>query len=103
MSKAKTKHPTQKVVIYARMSHADGDDEESLGISRQVAMCEEVINDKDGWVLTETFIDDGFSGWDPKVERPDYNRMLEAVDEGHIDVVVAYALDRLSRLSLIHI
>ncbi len=44
------------------------------------------------------FADVGRSGWDPNVERPEYEEMMTAVRAGHVDAVVVFALSRLTRL-----
>ena len=48
-----------------------------------------------GWVCVDIFIDPGYSG--ATLERPAMERMIQAVEEGKIDVVLVTKLDRLSR------
>ncbi|GHE28807.1 hypothetical protein GCM10017771_44120 [Streptomyces capitiformicae] len=37
------------------------------------------------------FADVGKSGWDPNVERPEFEEMMAAVRAGHVDAVVIKA------------
>ena len=49
-----------------------------------------------GWVLYDKkFEDGGYSGGN--VERPGLKNLLREIELGHIDVVVVYKLDRLTR------
>jgi DNA invertase Pin-like site-specific DNA recombinase len=50
-----------------------------------------------GWANTGTFADIGKSGWDPNVERPEFEEMMTAVRGGHIDAIVVFSLSRLTR------
>jgi site-specific DNA recombinase len=50
----------------------------------------------EGWVeLMDRYHDGGFSG--ATLERPAQKRLLAAIGDGHVDVVVVYKIDRLSR------
>lgn len=48
-----------------------------------------------GWDIVSVYTDPGFSG--SNMERPALNRMLADIKAGHIDMVLVYKLDRLSR------
>jgi site-specific DNA recombinase len=49
-----------------------------------------------GWIaLSDRYDDGGFSGG--TLERPALQRLLKDIDAGHVDVVVVYKIDRLSR------
>lgn len=48
-----------------------------------------------GWTLLKTYVDGGYSGGN--TDRPALQQMLAAVQETHVDAVVVYKLDRLSR------
>lgn len=90
-----------KAGVYVRISHADGEEsDEALKLQRQKARCVEKVESA-GWELIEVFEDDGFSGWDPKVVRPAFERMKKGIADGAIDVVVAISLDRLSRRTVV--
>lgn len=48
-----------------------------------------------GWNIVGTYTDPGFSG--SNMDRPALNRMMADIKAGHIDIVLVYKLDRLSR------
>lgn len=48
-----------------------------------------------GWILLDTYIDGGYSGGN--IDRPALQKMLRDICSNHIDAVVVYKLDRLSR------
>ena len=82
-----------RVVIYVRVSTQEQAKEGySIGeqIERLNKYCEAM-----GWTVVETYIDPGYSGGD--TNRPGLNAMIKAVQEGEVDKVVVYKLDRLSR------
>lgn len=82
-----------RVAIYARLSrNRDG---ESTSIPRQVAACRGRF--ESDWVEVEVFEDDDLSAYKDGVLRPAWERMLVEIEAGHIELVVAYALDRLFR------
>lgn len=68
----------------------------SLDAQREA--CEAYIASQrsEGWVATrERYDDGGFSGG--TLERPGLKQLLADIDDGLIDVVVVYKIDRLSR------
>jgi DNA invertase Pin-like site-specific DNA recombinase len=82
-----------RAAIYARISlDVEG---EGLGVERQVKdgmrLAEQL-----GWTVAEKYIDNSVSAYSGK-PRPAYTRMLEDVEAGRCNAVVAYDLDRLSR------
>jgi len=48
-----------------------------------------------GWDISGIYVDEGISAKD--TNRPELNRMLQDIEEGNIDVVLVYRLDRLTR------
>ncbi|MCJ8008086.1 recombinase family protein [Lederbergia wuyishanensis] len=48
-----------------------------------------------GWKISNTYIDDGFSAKD--LNRPKFNMMLDEIKKGNVDVLLVYRLDRLTR------
>lgn len=50
------------VAAYARLSHEDGDKEESNSIGSQREMIREFIRNRPDMVITREYVDDGFSG-----------------------------------------
>ena len=80
-----------RAVIYARYST---DLQRDASIEDQARLCRARI-EHEGWVLTKTYSDRAQSG--SSTLRADYQRMLHDARSGAFDVVVAEALDRLSR------
>ncbi|MGP9837888.1 recombinase family protein [Arthrobacter sp. 179] len=79
--------------IYARISR-DADDTR-LGVERQIADCRELAERKE-WEVAETFVDNDVSASRSKV-RPEYQRMMQAVEDGRIQAIVVWDVDRLTR------
>ncbi|MCX4266447.1 MAG: recombinase family protein, partial [Firmicutes bacterium] len=48
-----------------------------------------------GWTLLHIYVDGGYSGGN--TDRPALQEMLNAITQNHVDAVVVYKLDRLSR------
>jgi site-specific DNA recombinase len=87
-----------RCAVYTRKSTVDGLDQEFSTLDAQREACERYVASKShqGWQLVpERFDDGGFSG--SSIERPAFQRLLDAVDARAIDVVVVYKVDRLSR------
>lgn len=80
-----------RAVIYARYS---SDNQRDSSIADQIAVCKRII-EQNGWNLIETYADAAISGANPN--RPDYQRLLVDAEDRKFDIVVAEALDRLSR------
>ena len=80
-----------RAVIYARYS---SDNQRDASIEDQVRTCKARI-EKEGWVLVATYSDHAVSGSNRL--RPGYQKLLEDARGGAFDVVIAEALDRLSR------
>ena len=78
-------------VIYARYS---SDLQRDASIEDQVRLCKARIV-QEGWALQATYADRAQSG--ASRLRPGYQKLLEDVRAGQINVVIAEALDRLSR------
>ena len=80
-----------RAAIYARYS---SDNQRDASIEDQVRLCRKRI-DAEGWLLTEVYSDHAISG--ASTLRPGYQKMLEDARNGGLDILVAEALDRLSR------
>ena len=80
-----------RAAIYARYSSANQRD---ASIEDQVRQCRARITQAE-WTLTEVYSDAAISG--ATVLRPGYQKMLGDARSGAFDIVVAEALDRLSR------
>src|SRR5690554_138096 len=99
MSRAKPE-PVRRLrcAIYTRKSSEEGLDMEFNSLDAQREACEAYIASQksEGWVATrERYDDGGFSGGN--LDRPGLKQLLTDIDDGLIDVVVVYKIDRLSR------
>ncbi len=87
-----------RCAIYTRKSTEEGLDQDfnSLDAQRAAAVAYIQSQAHDGWHCLPTRYDDGgFSG--SNLERPALNRLLADIALGHIDCVLVYKVDRLSR------
>jgi len=94
----KTEQPTVRCAIYCRVSSDERLDSEfnSLDAQREAGEAYIASQKSQGWVLIEDRYDDGgFSGGN--VERPGLKRLMQDIEDGKIDTVVTYKVDRLSR------
>jgi DNA invertase Pin-like site-specific DNA recombinase len=80
-----------RIAIYARYS---SDQQSDASIDDQIRLCKERIA-REGWSLEQVYRDAAISG--ASTLRPGYQAMLEGVRDGGFDIVLAEALDRLSR------
>ena len=80
-----------RAVIYARFSSQL---QREASIEDQMRLCRERIA-REGWSEGETFADRGISG--ASMIRPGLQGLITAATAGHFDILVAEALDRLSR------
>ena len=80
-----------RAAIYARYS---SNLQSNASIEGQIRVCKQRI-EKEGWTLTEIYSDHAISG--ASVLRPGYQKMREDARNGAFDILVAEALDRLSR------
>jgi DNA invertase Pin-like site-specific DNA recombinase len=84
---------TKRAVIYTRVSSEEQATEgTSLEVQRERALAYCVAQ---GWEAVEVFTDAGVSG--AKADRPALLSLMQAVDAGHVDVVVVAKMDRLAR------
>ena len=87
-----------RCAVYTRKSTDEGLDKEFNTLDAQREACEAYIASQraEGWVLVRDRYDDGgFSGG--TLERPALKRLLADVEQGLVDVIVVYKIDRLSR------
>ncbi len=87
-----------RCAIYTRKSTDEGLDKDFNSLDAQREAAEAFIQSQrgEGWVaLTDRYDDGGFSG--ATMERPALKRLLAEIEEGKINCVVVYKLDRLSR------
>jgi site-specific DNA recombinase len=96
MQQAKT--PIRRCAIYTRKSSEEGLEQDFNSLHAQREACEAFIKSQtgEGWHLVKTAYDDGgLSGG--TMERPALQRLMADINEGLIDVVVVYKVDRLTR------
>ncbi|MBM3950792.1 MAG: recombinase family protein [Rhodospirillales bacterium] len=87
-----------RCAVYTRKSTEEGLEMEFNSLDAQREACEAYIASQkpEGWVrLADRYDDGGFSGG--TLERPALKRLLADIEEGLVDVVVVYKIDRLSR------
>ena len=87
-----------RCAIYARKSVPDGLDAELNSLVVQREICSAYIRSQRHrqWTeLPEVYEDGGYSGG--TLNRPNLSRLLTTVEQGLIDVIVIYKLDRLTR------
>ncbi len=87
-----------RCAVYTRKSSEEGLDMEFNSLDAQREACEAFIASQraEGWVLVrERYDDGGISGG--TLERPALKRLVADIQEGLVDVVVVYKIDRLSR------
>ena len=87
-----------RCAVYTRKSSEEGLEQEFNSLHAQREACEAYIASQksEGWVLVRDQYDDGgLSGG--TLDRPALKRLLADIDDGLVDVVVVYKIDRLSR------
>ncbi|GAE32406.1 recombinase family protein [Halalkalibacter hemicellulosilyticus] len=82
-----------KTAVYVRVS-TEEQVKEGYSISAQKERLDAYIKSQ-GWELVSYYVDEGVSAKD--TNRPELQRMLKNIEEGFIDVVLVYRLDRLTR------
>ena len=87
-----------RCAIYTRKSSEEGLEQEFNTLHAQREACEAYVASQrsEGWVLVRDHYDDGgISGG--TLDRPALKRLLRDIEDGLVDVVVVYKIDRLSR------
>ena len=88
----------RRCAVYTRKSTTIGLEQEFNSLDAQREACEQYIASQAhaGWRLVPEHYDDGgFTG--ANLHRPGFERLMEDVHAGRVDVVVVYKVDRLSR------
>lgn len=83
-----------RTALYCRLSKDDMVQGDSESIKTQKAMLTQYAKEH-GFLVAEVYVDDGFSGLN--FDRPSFNRMLDDIEAGKIDVVITKDLSRLGR------
>ena len=87
-----------RCAIYTRKSSEEGLDMEFNSLDAQREACEAYVASQkaEGWAaIRERYDDGGFSGG--TLDRPALKQLLSDIEDGLIDVIVVYKIDRLSR------
>ena len=87
-----------RCAIYTRKSSEEGLEMEFNSLDAQRESCEAYIASQraEGWAcMREHYDDGGFSGG--TLDRPGLKTLIEDIEDGLVDVVVVYKIDRLSR------
>ncbi|TCI00719.1 recombinase family protein [Roseococcus sp. SYP-B2431] len=87
-----------RCAVYTRKSTEEGLEKEFNTLDAQRDACEAYVLSQraEGWVLVPDRYDDcGFSGGN--LDRPALRRLLADIEQGRVDVIVVYKIDRLSR------
>jgi len=82
-----------RALIYTRISQDQSG--EGAGVARQEEACRQLAASR-GWTVVGVESDNSISAYTGK-ERPGFERALAAVQAGEADVLVAWAIDRLTR------
>ena len=82
-----------RAIIYTRISQDRNG--EGAGVARQETDARALATAR-GWSITDVVVDNDISAKGHKT-RPGFERLLQAVESGSVQVVIAWALDRLTR------
>jgi hypothetical protein len=89
------RNPAPKAAaIYCRISHDPSG--ERLGVQRQEDDCRAEATRRH-WQITGIYVDDDRSAFSTRKPRPEYQRLLRDIQEGLVDGVLIWRLDRLHR------
>lgn len=84
-----------RVAIYVRLSREDENDkEQSESIENQINFLKTIVTNK-GWIIVDIYKDDGYTG--TNFDRPDFQRMLNDIELGKVNLVITKDLSRLGR------
>ena len=84
-----------RTALYLRLSREDGDKTESDSIANQRTLLEAYAIDHPELCIVDEFVDDGYSG--SNFDRPEFERLLKALQERKIDCIVVKDFSRLGR------
>ena len=90
--------PRKRCAIYTRKSTDEGLDQEynSLEAQRDAGLAFVLSQRSEGWTAVQDGYDDGgYSGGN--LDRPALKRLMADIEDGRIDIVVVYKIDRLTR------
>ncbi|MFE7082527.1 recombinase family protein [Priestia megaterium] len=82
-----------KCIVYVRVS-TDEQAKHGYSIAAQLEKLEAYCISQ-GWELAEKYVDEGYSAKD--LHRPYFEKMMNRVKQGDVDILLVYRLDRLTR------
>ena len=80
--------------LYLRLSRDDELQGESSSITSQRQLLTQYVKER-GWSIVGEYIDDGYSG--TNYDRPNFQRMIDDIEDGKINCVITKDLSRLGR------
>jgi DNA invertase Pin-like site-specific DNA recombinase len=80
----------KRVGVYVRVSTDD------QNLDNQIQVLTDVARQR-GWQIVEVYLDQGISGAKGKDKRPGFRKLCKDANQGKIDMVACWAVDRLSR------
>lgn len=80
--------------LYCRYSRDDGQETENASITHQKALLKEYA-ENNGYPNLRYYVDDGYTG--TNFNRPDFQRMMEDVENGIIETIVVKDMSRFGR------
>jgi len=83
-----------KAGLYCRLSQDDGQAGDSSSIQNQKAMLKDYCK-RQGFAIVDFYVDDGYSG--VNFNRPDFQRMLNDIEIGKVNLVITKDLSRFGR------
>ena len=96
--KSQTPQSTMRCAIYTRVSTDHGLEHDFNSLDAQCEASEAYVKSQahEGWTpIRDSFDDGGFSGG--SIERPASKRLLEAIRNRRINIIIVYKVDRLTR------
>jgi DNA invertase Pin-like site-specific DNA recombinase len=81
---------SKRVAFYVRVSTDGQTVENQLGELHAVAK-------RHGWQVAQTYADRGISGTKGRDGRPEFDKLLKAINRRDVDMVAAWSVDRLGR------
>ena len=88
-------HRIWKTAIYARLSDFDDELRDTESLEVQISYIKEYINHRDDLMLLDVFADKRCTGMN--FDRPEFERLLKALQERKIDCIVVKDFSRLGR------